>query len=357
MKTHFENHARPKTQRLAELEKKTAELERRLSDARESLDRELAHYTESWESVPDYDDELADVTDDADYGYDAETASLLDIAPRPVNGAAKATNGHRGSAGSRTATLINQGRPSATRPAPRGFKMGAVAVVATALAIAVVVAMMPGRGPAWPASVGRVQAEVAQACQNPDVSSEPGQVNFACGKATRQILWVFALLTSGNDPRFAQAGTGREGLEPITPQQGGVLAWSLNLHHPYDPTNPIDSLAVAARAINNIVGGATVTGSYGKPVVQQGLEGHAANCLRYTGSEKVTSHRGFPSLCARPVASQAGQAALVSDIYQRWVVGASPKAAENAATLFANSKNPSNPQVQAILKHLPTADH
>jgi hypothetical protein len=357
VKTHFENHARPKTQRLTDLENKAAELERRLSDARESLDRELAHYTESWDAVPGYDDELRDGPEDADYDYDAETASLLDIAPRAVNRSATGTNGHRNSAGTRTATLINQGRPSANRPAPRAFKIGAVAVVAAALAIGLAVVMMPGHGPTWPASVARVQSEVNQACQNPDVSSEPGQVNFACGKATRQILWVFALLTSGNDPRFAQAGTGREGLEPITPQQGGVLAWSLNLHHPYNPTDPIDSLAVAARAINNIVGGATVTGTYGKPVVQQGLEGHAANCLRYTGSAKVSSHKGFPDLCTKPVSSPAGQAALVSDIYQRWVVGASPKAAQNAATLFANAKNPSNPQVQAILKHLPTADH
>jgi len=357
VKTHFEYRARPKTQRLTELEKKTAELERRLSDARESLDRELAHYTESWDSVPEYDTELHDVPEDADYDYDAETASLLDVAPVPVNGSAKATNGHRNYGGTRTATLINQGRPSANRQAPRGFKVAAVAVGAAALAITLVVVMMPGRGPTWPPSVARVQAEVTKACQNPDVSSEPGQVNFACGKATRQILWVFALLTSGNDPKFAQAGTGREGLEPITPQQGGVLAWSLNLHHPYNPTDPIDSLAVAARAINNIVGGATVTGRYGRPVVQQGLEGHSENCLRYTGSAKVTSHKGFPSLCAKPVSSPAGEAALVSDIYQRWVVGASPKAAQNAATLFTNAKNPGSPQVQAILKHLPTADH
>jgi hypothetical protein len=357
VKTHFENHARPKTQRLAELEKQTAELERRLSDARESLDRELTHYAESWETVPDYDTELRDTPDDDDYDYDAESASLLDIAPRRVNGSARSTAGHRSSAGTRTATLINQGRPSAYRPAPRGFKIAAVAIVAAALAITLIVVMTPGHGPTWPASVARVQAEVTKACQNPDVSSEPGQVNFACGKSTRQILWVFALLTSGNDPRYAQAGTGREGLEPITPQQGGVLAWSLNLHHPYDPTDPIDSLAVAARAINNIVGGATVTGTYGKPVVQQGLEGHPANCLRYTGSAKVTSRKGFPSLCASPVSSAAGQAALVTDIYQRWVVGASPKAAESAATLFANAKDPSSPQVQAILKHLPTTGH
>jgi len=357
VKTHFENHARPKTQRLAELEKKAAELERRLSDARESLDQELAHYTESWETVPEYETELRDVAEDTDYDYDAESASLLDVAPLPVNGSARTTNGHRNFGGTRTATLINQGRPSAHREAPRSFKIAAVAVVAAALAIALVVVMMPGSGPTWPASVARVQAEVAKACQNPDVSSEPGQVNFACGKTTRQILWVFALLTSGNDPRFAQAGTGREGLEPITPQQGGVLAWSLNLHHPYNPTDPIDSIAVAARAINNIVGGATVTGRYGKPVVQQGLEGHAENCLRYTGSAKVTSHKGFPGLCARPLTSPAGQAALVSDIYQRWVVGSGPKAAQNAATLFANAKNPGSPQVQAILKHLPTANH
>jgi hypothetical protein len=145
------------------------------------------------------------------------------------------------------------------------------------------------------------------------------------------------------------------GLEPITPTQGGVVAWSLNLHHPYDPTNPVDSLEVAARAINNIIGGATVTSTYGDPVIQQGLEGHPANCLRYTGSAKVTSRKGYPGLCAQPVSSPAGQGALVADVYQRWVVGAGPKAAQNAATLFENARNPGSPQVQAILKSLPNS--
>jgi hypothetical protein len=145
-------------------------------------------------------------------------------------------------------------------------------------------------------------------------------------------------------------------LEPISPTQGGVVAWSLNLHHPYDPTNSIDSIEVAARAINNIIGGATVTSSLGNPVIQAGLESHAANCLRYTGSAKVTSHKGYPDLCAQPVSSAAGQAALVTDVYQRWVVGASPRAAQNAATLFENAKNPASPQVQAILKALPDAN-
>ncbi len=115
-------------------------------------------------------------------------------------------------------------------------------------------------GPGWPPSVAVVQAEAARACKNPDVASEPGQVNFACAPATRQILWVFALMTSRGNPSFADAKTGRMGLEPITPAQGGEVAWSLNLHHPYNPANPVDSLEVAARAINNIIGGATVTG-------------------------------------------------------------------------------------------------
>lgn len=375
MKTHFDHHARPKTQRLADLERKTAELERKLSDARQSLDRELAHYGHSWEAVPDEGAET--LFDQADDGYDYPDggARLVDAAPADLDaapaqfGAAPAQfdaapvpmesdddpdGDHLYSPEARTAILINRGRPSAKpRGLSRGVKIGAAVVFAFVLIVILIATMLAGPGPAWPASVARVQAEISKACQNPDISSEPGQVNFACGKSTRQILWVFALLTSGNNPRWAEAGTGRQGLEPITPQQGGVVAWSLNLHHPYSPSNPIDSLEVAARAINNIVGGATVTGTYGRPVIQQGLEGHPANCLRYTGSGKVTSHKGFPGLCARPVSSPAGQAALVADIYQRWVPGAGPKAAQNAATLFANAKSPASPQVQAILNHLP----
>jgi hypothetical protein len=257
VKTHFEYRARPKTQRLAELEKKTAELERQLGDARESLDRELSHYAHSWETPAEYESELRDFREDADYEYNGESAPLVDM-PRM----ALPDNADRGdhqpySRETRTATLISRGRPSADRRAPRSFKIGVVAAGAAALLITLIVAMLPGPGATWPASVARVQAEITQACQNPDVRSEPGEVNFACGKTTRQILWVFALLTSGNDPRFAQAGTGRQGLEPISPQQGGVLAWSLNLHHPYDPANPIDSLQVAR--------GPSTTSSAGPP--------------------------------------------------------------------------------------------
>ncbi len=250
-----------------------------------------------------------------------------------------------------TVGIVSHGRQSAYRRRLSRRSvialMGAAVVLVTALAV-----IVSSGGASWPASVATVQAEVAKACQNPDVVSEPGQVNFACAKATRQILWVFALLTSNDNPQFADTKTGRQGLEPITPSQGGAVAASLNLHHPYDPVNPLDSIAVAARAINDIIGGATLTGTDGNPVVQPGLESHSGNCLRYTGSGLVTSRQGFPGLCARPVTGTGGQMELVADIYRKWIVGASAGAAHDAAVLFANADNPGNPQVQAILRQL-----
>ena len=101
--------------------------------------------------------------------------------------------------------------------------------------------------------------------------------------------------------------------------------------------------------------GATLTGANGRPVVQSGLESSSANCLRYTGSAALRSRAGFPSLCAKPVATLAGQAELVADIYQKWIVGAAPKSAQDAAVLFANSTNPGDPRVQSILRSLPTS--
>jgi hypothetical protein len=233
----------------------------------------------------------------------------------------------------------------------RAIVAGSVAGLAV-LGIGAMIILRPGAS--WPASVTTVRSEITTACQNPNVASEPSQVNFACAKDTSQILWVFSLLTSGNDPGYADAKSGRKGLEPITPTQGGEIAWSLNLHHPYDPLSPVDSLEVAARAINNIIGGATLTSTSGNPTVQPGLEGKPENCARYTGSSAIVAHAGFPSLCASPVTSLQGQAALVADVYKQWMPGASAVAAQNASVLFQNAGNPGDPQVQAILKTLPS---
>jgi hypothetical protein len=315
VRAHSENPIPQKSQRLDDLKSKTAELERELDDVRMLLKCELAR------------------------GYDE--IDIRDIRDRV------------GPLDARTDTLLSQGRHSAYR---RGVSFRAKVAIGIALLAALITMLaiiLSGGGASWPASVATVQTEIAKACQNPDVKSEPGQVDFACAQGTRQILWVFALLTSVDNPDFNDPQNGRLGLEPIAPSQGGQLALSLNLHDPYNPYNPIDSLEVAARAIDSIIGGATVTGADGNPVVQAGLESEPANCLRYTGSAALTSRAGFPSLCARPVASLAGQAALVADVYQKWIVGAAPSAAQNAAVLFANANSPGNSQVQAILKHLP----
>jgi hypothetical protein len=307
-------------------------------------------------------------------GRDRDRAPAAQSRPsRPAGHTRPIPEAERLQPADRTQELINRGRQTARprtvrRPAAkqkaarqktgrrgrwrhrRTIAVGSVAGLAV-LGIGAMIILRPG--PSWPDSVATVRSEITTACQNPNIASEPSQVDFACDKDTSQILWVFSLLTSGNDPGYADATTGRKGLEPITPAQGGEIAWSLNLHHPYNPLSAVDSLEVAARAINNIIGGATLTSTNGNPTVQPGLEGKPENCARYTGSSAIVSHAGFPSLCASPVTSREGQAALVADVYKQWMPGAGAVAAQNASVLFQNAGNPGDPQVQAILKNLP----
>lgn len=354
MRMPSDNSVRPSGRRLADLRNKAAALERQLLDARASLDHELEQSPRGRPVAPGHSREPAgrpaghrsyrrDDTDPAEFYLDPELDYVHD--GDEENHPARPSE-------ARTEILFARGRGSAYKPGlsqPSKIAIGA-ALAAALITIAVIV--LTGGGASWPSSVAVVQKQAEVACKNPDVTAEPSQIDFACAKATRQILWVFALLTSHDNADFADAKTGRIGLEPITPSQGGEVAWSLNLHHPYSPTSPIDSLQVAARAINNIVGGATLTGTSGKPVVQPGLESQPANCVRYTGSPALKSRKGYPRECAKPVTSAAGQAALVADIYQKWFVGAGPQAAQDAALLFANASNPGDPRVQSILKRL-----
>jgi hypothetical protein len=327
MKNDFEYINYSESQQITMLENMAAELRRRLGAA-------TAEH-----AVPDHGPAGYVETDYETAGYSATGAS------------------HPAEPDERTEVLINRGRRPARRSVFlrlrehwRATAIGGAAFVLGTILLAVI---LPGASPSWPASVAKVQSEITVACQNPNVVAEPTQVNFACGMDTRQILWVFSLLTSGNNPGFTDQVTGRKGLEPITPAQGGNLAWSLNLHHPYSPANPVDSLEVAARAINNIIGGATLTSSDGTPKVQGGLESSPANCQRYTGSSALVSRQGFPAVCATPVSSPEGRAALVSDVFQQWMVGTPSGIAGNAGVLFQNADNPGDPRVQAILTSLP----
>ena len=325
MRAQQENFTRRNGQPLADLMSEEAELERRLDAVRLSLQAELSEPVDTG----------------ADHGVPGDQDLDADW---------------------RTDTLVNRGRHGTTRsglpglpglPAvSRWLKIAIIALLAVVVA-ALVIMNVTSSGPSWPASVATMQSQISRACQNPDVRSEPTQVNFACAPATRSVLWVFALVTSGGNPYFNDTSTGRLGLEPITPRQGGQVSWSLNMHHPYNPFNPVDSLQVAARAINSIIGGATLTSANGNPVVQPGLESKAKNCRRYTGSPEVTKRQGMPAICARPVSTVSGQAALVTDVFRKWVVGADPQTARDAAVLFEHSSDPGNAEVQSILRRLP----
>jgi hypothetical protein len=378
MNEEFENFNDDDEEWLSELEIRAADLESELFDWREARARELAENSNGRDGSPrrsrgdartaatraqarqvtPRDDPMTEglhhVIDDEDAEQDDELTTIMRAGFRP--GWPEGRRQVPSAGQDRTQALIDRGRRSVRR-ARKGRTRKVVLGVAAAAAVVIVASVLIFRSsPSWPSSVATVQSEITSACQNPNVASEPGQVNFACGKTTSQILWVFALMTSGDNPQFTDAKTGRRGLEPITPTQGGEVAWSLNLHHPYNPYNPVDSLEVAARAINNIIGGATLTSTTGQPTVQPGLESDPGNCATYTGSSAVVSRAGFPSLCAQPVTTGTGQAALVADTYRQWVVGATPIQAYDVGVLFANANDPGNAQVQAILKTLPGAN-
>jgi hypothetical protein len=332
-------------------------LENELAIWREARDRALAEDVPSAEAAPSTPPAaFRRAPGYAEPPYGRRNHSATGTPPRRTSRPSRARAASRQRpADERTRTLIDNGRRSVRHV---GLRRGQKLTIATAIITAVIIFLVMvvfRQGASWPASVATVQSEITTACQNPNVESEPDQVNFACAKDTSQILWVFSLMTSGDDPSFTDTKSGRKGLEPITATQGGEVAWSLNLHHPYNPLNAIDSLEVAARAINNIIGGATLTGSNGAPTVQPGLESSPADCARYTGSAAVITRAGFPDICAQPVTSPAGEAALVADVYQQWLVGAPSTAAQDASVLFENANDPGNPEVQAILKTLPGA--
>jgi len=369
----FENYINDEDEWFSDIELKVLDLEKEISEWRESRTREFAESGFGGEADEQASGpaaafrraegadgrrhrEFLRTTGHPEQGRNHGRTSTGRTRPGPATGPARPVpEDEPRQPAARTQVLINRGRRSARRSRSRRGRKIAIASAAGLVALVIGAMIAFRNGPSWPPSVATVKSEITTACQNPDVASEPGQVNFACGKDTSQILWVFALMTSNDNPGYADAKTGRKGLEPITPAQGGEIAWSLNLHHPYNPLNPVDSLEVAARAINNIVGGATLTGSNGSPTVQPGLESKPENCARYTGSPALISHAGFPSLCASPVISPEGRAALVADAYQQWMPGATSVTAQNVSVLFENANNPGDPQVQAILKTLPNS--
>ena len=366
----FENFSDDDELWLSDLETRAIDLENELSVWRETRQRALGDQDYAAEPVPSPPHEsFRRVAGPPERGPQAGARTSAHAAagwaagpteprgtgrsqPRGTGPSQPRGTGRTRSSDERTRALIDHGRRSVRRA--RFGRTHKIAIGLAVLTVVVIVLIMVvfRAGASWPASVPVVQNEISTACQNPNIVSEPNQVNFACGKDTSQILWVFSLMTSGDNPAFSDTKTGRQGLEPISATQGGEVAWSLNLHHPYNPYNALDSLQVAARAINNIIGGASLTGSNGKPTVQPGLESNPVNCARYTGSAAIVTRAGYPAMCATAVTSASGQAALVADVYKQWFVGSSPALAQDASVLYQNANDPGDPQVQAILKTL-----
>jgi hypothetical protein len=353
MKSDFEYMRYPDGERLAMLETRAAEIERMIGSL-SSEDETLATGTAGGHEV--YEEDLTAPYEVSDHAFE-EPPAAFEGTPAAFRAARQPTGANPDD---RTSSLIHGGRRKVT-PGWLDFARGhwkPLSIVAGAMAVlGIVIAAVQPSSPSssWPASVTQMRSEITVACQNPDVAAEPSQVNVACGAGTRQVLWVFALLTSGGNPGYVDSSTGRRGLEPITPAQGGDVAWSLNLHAPYSASDPADSLEVAARAINNIIGGATVTSTSGAPSVENGLESSAANCERYTGSGDLRTRAGYPSLCAHALTA-AGEQALVTDVFNQWIPGDPAQVATDAGVLFANANDPGNAQVQKILASLPGSD-
>ena len=160
--------------RLAMLENRAAELERRIAQATpagglpEFLDSDHGTVAFPVFAPPDESDAYADSgrddpdLDDRDYPADA--------APR--GGYREVPTGLRGGSGERTRSerLINGGRRHVKRGPRRWFahwRAIAIGAAAFAVGITLIAVVLPGRSPSWPASVATVQAEISRPARTP----------------------------------------------------------------------------------------------------------------------------------------------------------------------------------------------
>ena len=170
-------YSRPHGHRLADLQQEAAELERRLADARLSLEHELlADPSPGRQRLPG---KLADrrhyAFEDAGRERDGGRTAVLHAAPYPAprNGRTHA-NGTMHPGADRTTELLSQGRRSA-----RYFPFTRTRMVVAGIAIAVILAFvgvteLVNGAASWPAGVAAIERQAGSACRNPDVKSGIG---------------------------------------------------------------------------------------------------------------------------------------------------------------------------------------
>ena len=178
---HFEDIIRLNSQRLADLKKTTAELERELSDARvlagtgaERRSRPTRR-TRLPEEAPEarrydpYEDYLQATNSAMFAGYAApesapDYGSFIPDAPAPEYGR-YIPDDLALSPEQRTEVLISHGRHSAYRRGLSGRSRISMAVAGLAAFITILVIVVSSGGASWPASVAMVRSEIDRACR------------------------------------------------------------------------------------------------------------------------------------------------------------------------------------------------
>ena len=164
MSTDFDR--RPDTQKLADLRNQTEELERKLADARMSLERELTHSAWGHQPAPGYSGQnglwaLEEVPVEPDVGAlwvpNAEPEPYPEVEPYsepdpPADYGDVDEYDWTADEEDRTEVLVSRGRRSARgRRLPRGYKVGIAAAVGIVL-VTVTIGMLLRSSPSWPAS-------------------------------------------------------------------------------------------------------------------------------------------------------------------------------------------------------------
>src|SRR6516164_946436 len=109
----------------------------------------------------------------ADWAVEAGADSPPDDDPAELDGEPGTTPNFAAEPGpdGRTAALLSHGRRRArTSPGRRlaaHWRLVLSGVAVLAVSVIVLLAVLPGPGPSWPASVAAVRAEITEACANP----------------------------------------------------------------------------------------------------------------------------------------------------------------------------------------------
>ena len=169
MRTRSDRKVRLKSNRLTELRNIADDLERRLAEARHTLEHEFASVSSSAAAGAGSADRGGRSGHGGPHG--ASAAADFGAGDYEHLGFAREEAPTDG----RTAGLLSRGRSSAQSTFLTRKRLLLIGVPALLVLIIILIVALSGGGASWPASVSTVQTEITRACLNSDVTSEPGQ--------------------------------------------------------------------------------------------------------------------------------------------------------------------------------------